>query len=151
MVIPMTSLVGTEVLQSVADEASNANRGAPLALAVVVALGARTSKGRLIRSLALSQRRERREPPGAWQKTWENFSWGNMSYTTWRFLFLRKIHGETLWDNPRTGDLNPKHRDFTGKIQNLRILEAVQPEHPGSKWGFKKRKSSMMDMHLDEG
>lgn len=40
---------GTEVLQSVADEASNANRGSTLALAVVVAIGARTTKGRLIR------------------------------------------------------------------------------------------------------
>ena len=39
------------MLQSVADEARNANRGAPLALAVVVAIGARTTKGRLIRSL----------------------------------------------------------------------------------------------------
>lgn len=40
---------GTEVLQSVADEASNANRGSQVALAVVVAIGARTTKGRLIR------------------------------------------------------------------------------------------------------
>jgi hypothetical protein len=49
------------------------------------------------------------------------------------------------------GDLSHKHRDFTGKIRNLRILEAVQLEHPGSKWRFIKRKSSMMDMNLDEG
>lgn len=40
---------GTEVLQSVADEASNANHGSHLAVAVVIAMGGRTTKGKLIR------------------------------------------------------------------------------------------------------
>ena len=47
-----SQLRGTEVLQSVADEASNANHGSHLAVAVVIAMGGRTTKGKLIRSMS---------------------------------------------------------------------------------------------------
>ncbi|CAK9110889.1 unnamed protein product [Durusdinium trenchii] len=40
---------GTEVLQSVADEGSNSNRGSTVAVGVVMAIGGRTTKGKLIR------------------------------------------------------------------------------------------------------
>eukprot|EP00437_Effrenium_voratum_P027608 CAMPEP_0181411004 /NCGR_PEP_ID=MMETSP1110-20121109/7641_1 /TAXON_ID=174948 /ORGANISM="Symbiodinium sp., Strain CCMP421" /LENGTH=1321 /DNA_ID=CAMNT_0023533589 /DNA_START=112 /DNA_END=4077 /DNA_ORIENTATION=- len=40
---------GTEILQSVADEAANASRGSTFAVGVVMAIGGRTTKGKLIR------------------------------------------------------------------------------------------------------